>query len=236
MNDKDPAPRQRVLVIEDDPLFQRLHHTYLERSEFRVTFASCGEAALAEFSSESPDAVLLDLGLPDMSGFQVLEQIRSQSDVPIVIITSYNSPKDILRGFELGVDDYLTKPFDPYEMVARLKAVVRRASPEKTLPPPKTYHHDSLHIDFRARRVEVEGTRVRLSMTEFTLLTVFVRHEGHVLTHEQLLTAVWGNEYSDHLEVLRTTIHRLRHKIEPHQKPTQFIFSVIGVGYCFDPQ
>ena len=230
-----PSLHRQILVVEDDPLFQRLHCTYLERAAYDVRCASSGQAALAEFFHTPVDAILLDVGLPDMSGFEVLEQIRRLSNVPVVVITSYNASKDILHGFELGADDYLTKPFDPHELLARVEAVLRRAAPEKSQLRLKEFELGPLHVDFDARQVEVEGRQVRLTATEFMLLTEFIRNYGHVLNHKHLLTAVWGEDYARNVGVLRTTVHRLRQKIEPQREPTQFIYSVIGVGYCFAP-
>jgi two-component system KDP operon response regulator KdpE len=223
--------KMTILVIDDEPRILRFIKTSLSLSGYDLLTASTGRAALSLFDSEQPSLIILDLGLPDIDGLEVLREIRSYSTVPIVILTARDDEKDKVRGLELGADDYLTKPFGIGELKARIQAVLRRV---KWSPQPSDiieFTLRDLYVDFQRRRVLVRGEEIHLTPTEYELLRVLIQHAGQVLLHGDLLSQVWGEEYRNDLAILRVNVSRLRQKIEEDPREARYIMTVPGVGY-----
>jgi two-component system KDP operon response regulator KdpE len=198
-----------------------------------VISAGTGKEALDLVEHESPDLVLLDVGLPDIDGFKVLEEIRFFSDVPVVMLTARDDTIDKVRGLELGADDYVTKPFNHLELLARIKAVLRRLD----MPPPKSrapsFRSGDMEMDFASQEVRVKGDHVKLTPTEYKLLYHLVRNAGHTLTHGTLLAKVWGREYRDEVDYLRVYVRRLRDKLGDDPEKPRYIRTERGLGYRF---
>jgi DNA-binding response OmpR family regulator len=226
--------RKRGLVADDDPLIQRLVRTHLDRAGFRVLSAADGEEALDVAVAERPDLIVLDLMLPKLDGFEVCKRIREFSLVPVVMLTARGEQVDKLRGFEAGADDYLTKPFAPPELLARVKAVLRRAQQASPTSAPSVVRCGELVIDFARRRVVVKDELVKLTPTEFQLLQQLALHAGKVLSHAELLTQVWGPEYRDDRDYLWAYVRHLRRKLEPDPDKPRHILSEPGYGYVLD--
>jgi two-component system KDP operon response regulator KdpE len=226
--------RERVLVADDDPLIQRLVRTHLDRAGFRVLTAPDGEAALDMAAAEQPDLIVLDLMLPKLDGFEVCKRIREFSLVPIVMLTARGEQVDKLRGFEVGADDYLTKPFSPPELLARVRAVLRRSQQGATGAAPSVVRCGALTIDFVRRRVLVQEALIKLTPTEFQLLQQLALNAGKVLSHAELLTSVWGPEYRDDRDYLWAYVRHLRRKLEPDVEHPRYILSEPGYGYVLD--
>jgi two-component system KDP operon response regulator KdpE len=226
--------RQVVLVADDDPLIQRLVRTHLDRAGFRVVTAADGEAALDMAAAEQPDLIVLDLMLPDVDGFEVCKRVREFSLVPVVMLTARGDQVDKLRGFEVGADDYLTKPFSPPELLARVRAVLRRSQQGASGSSPSVVRCGDLSIDFVRRRVLVKDEVVKLTPTEFHLLQQLALNLGKVLSHTELLTSVWGPEYRDDRDYLWAYVRHLRRKLEPDADRPRYIRSEPGYGYVLD--
>ncbi len=223
--------RPEIMVVEDEPRIRRFLRTNLDLAGYVTIEAEDGPTALRLFEQYALQLVVLDIGLPgELDGFQVLERIRQISDTPVIMLTARSGEDDKVRAFELGADDYLTKPFGSRELGARVKAVMRRSS-RKGEEPLSMIRVGDLTIDLAARQVTVGARPVKLSRTEFNLLIELARYPNRVLTHSQLLTQVWGPEYRDDVEILRATIWRLRQRIEPDPRSPQYILSEAGVGY-----
>ena len=225
--------RQRVLVIDDDPNVAEVVAAYLEREGCIVEVRSDGEAGLQAALADPPDLVVLDLMLPGLDGLEVCRRLQALAPVPVVMLTAKGDETDRIIGLELGADDYVSKPFSPRELVARIKAVLRRAE----LPPPSPRREivvdDRLRLDFERREVLVDGQQVQLRPTEFRLLYHLATNPGAVLSHETLLSRVWGPEYRDAGHYLRLYINYLRQKIEPDPANPVYILTARGVGYRF---
>ncbi len=224
----------KVLVVDDEPDVARLISVSfgMQQPNWEVVAASDGEEALATLEREQPALVLLDVGLPDMDGFQVLQQIRFFSDVPVIMLTVHDDELSKVHGLELGADDYITKPFSHLELLARVRAVLRRA---QTLPlaHEQPFVSDDLSVDFARREVTRRGESVPLTATEYRLLYHLVRNAGQVLTHETLLARVWGREYTDEINYLKVYVSRLRAKLEDDPRNPQHILTEHRVGYWF---
>jgi two-component system KDP operon response regulator KdpE len=226
--------RDCILVVDDDPLIVRLVRTHLDRAGYRVISAVNGEAGIDLVAAEQPDLVILDLGLPAADGFAVCRRIREFSLVPVVILSGRGEQVDKLHGFELGADDYLTKPFAPTELVARVQAVLRRSRQAGGEPAQPVVRCGPLAIDLSRRRVTVHGEVVRLTRTEYLLLQQLAKNKGKVLTHVELLTNVWGPEYRDDRDYLWAYIRHLRRKLEADPEQPAYIRSEPGFGYVLD--
>jgi two-component system KDP operon response regulator KdpE len=183
---------------------------------------------------ERPDVVLLDIGLPEMSGLEVLQSIRLFSDVPIIMLTVLDDELSKVQGLELGADDYVTKPFGHLELLARVRAVLRRAQ-SLQLVHEEPFTSGDIHVDFVRREVIVRGQPVALTGTEYRLLYHLVRNAGRVMTHEALLARVWGREYTDELSYLKSYVSRLRNKLEVDPHHPEFVLTEYGIGYWFRP-
>src|SRR4051812_12946855 len=223
-----------ILVVDDEPAILDLVTTILERQGYGVLEAHDGDEALSLLRQRIPDLVLLDVMMPGQDGFEVLKEIRALSNVPVIMLTVQASEADRVRGLDLGADDYIPKPFGHRELVSRVKAALRRAE----MPPTVASHSvirvdDRLQIDFDAREVIVGGTRIKLRPTEYKLLYHLVTNAGRLLSHETLLTRVWGREYRDDTQLLRLYITYLRQKIEPDPATPRYILNERGLGYRF---
>lgn len=223
--------RTTILVVDDEPKIVRFVKTALSLASYEVLTAGTGQLALKLCESEKPDLVVLDLGLPDIDGFEVLREIRAYSTIPILILTARDDEKDKVRGLELGADDYLTKPFGIRELEARLQAVLRRLSWSPQPNDLTEYVLHDLHIDFRRHQVRIKGQEIHLTPTEYDLLRVLIQHSGQVLLHSDLLGKVWGEEYRNDLAILRVNVSRLRQKLEEDPRQPRYILTVPGVGY-----
>ena len=225
----------KVLVVDDEPDVAGLVAmgiTY-QRPAYEVRECHSGEAAL-ERAAEGWDLIVLDLSMPQPDGFAVLRTLREAgSDVPIIVLTARGAEGDRVRGLELGADDYVTKPFSHKELVARIDAVMRRYRAGAETSRTQLLSHGDLRIDFAQRRVSVRGRDIPLTPTEYNLLFQLATNAGRVLTHEQLLARVWGEEYRDEVHYLKVNVGRLRSKIERDPQQPEYILTVRGVGYQF---
>ncbi|TVR17794.1 MAG: DNA-binding response regulator [Nitriliruptor sp.] len=218
-----------ILLVEDDASIRELTQRGLERAGFAVVTAATGDEGLARFRTDRPDAVVLDVMLPGLDGLEVCKAIRATSATPVVMLTARSDTLDVVVGLESGADDYVTKPFEMAELVARVRASLRRAShPE---PDPDRLHVGPVRVDVAAHTVERGQEQLELTPTEFRLLVELARHAGHVLSREQLLELVWGYDYLGDSRLVDATIQRLRAKIEPEPSEPQLIETVRGVGY-----
>ncbi|OQB01176.1 MAG: Transcriptional regulatory protein YycF [Chloroflexi bacterium ADurb.Bin222] len=224
----------KILIVDEEPDVVRLISVSfgMQQSNWEILAASDGEEGLAMLERERPALVLLDVGLPDMSGFQVLEQIRLFSDVPVIMLTVHDDELSKVRGLELGADDYITKPFSHLELLARVRAVLRRAQ-SLPLAHEKPFVSGDLAVDFVRREVTRRGEPVSLTATEYRLLYHLVRNAGQVLPHETLLARVWGREYTDEINYLKVYVSRLRAKLEDDPRNPQHILTEHGIGYWF---
>ena len=216
---------RRVLVCDDEPQILRALRVVLREAGFEAVPAATAEDALDRAAVRPPDAAIVDLVLPDGDGVEVTRRLREWSEMPIIVLSAVGDEAEKVRALEAGADDYVTKPFGPRELVARLEAVLRRANRPAAEP---TLHADGLEIDIAARIVRVQGEQVHLTPIEFDLLRTLARHHGRLLTHRSLLVEVWGPQYANDTAVLRTHIANLRRKIGPHHVHTD-----PGVGYRF---
>jgi two-component system KDP operon response regulator KdpE len=223
----------RILVIDDAPDVVesvRLGFT-LQWREVEVIGAGAGEQGLDIVEQQKPDLVLLDVGLPDLDGYEVLRQIRAFSDVPVVMLTARDDTLDLVKGLELGADDYVTKPFNHLELLARVKAVLRRLDMPAPAARVPSFHSGELEMDFARQEVRLAGQRVELTPTEYKLLYHFVRNAGYVLTHGTLLAKVWGREYVDEVDYLRVYVRRLREKLGDDPEHPRYSRTERGLGY-----
>jgi two-component system KDP operon response regulator KdpE len=227
------AEEKLILIVDDEPRMIKFIRLNLELEGYRVSEASNGLEALDKVRQELPDLVLLDVMMPEMNGFEALEQIREISNVPVIMLTVKAEEEDKVRGLELGADDYVTKPFRPRELSSRIKAVLRRTAMPSPVEKTVLKVDDELSIDFNRREVIVRGERIKLRPTEYRLLYHLVNNAGWLMTHETLLSKVWGYAYRDDSHLLRVYITYLRQKIEPDPSNPRYIFTERGVGYRF---
>ena len=222
----------KILVVDDDPQIRRVMKATLVGHGYEVIEARTGEEALEKLPGEMPSLVLLDMNMPGIGGLETCRSLRQGSDIPVIILTVRNSEKDKVAALDAGADDYVTKPFGIEELLARIRAALRRSplSPESG---PRGFSSPDLEIDFETRRVRANGTDVRLTPKEFELLRYLVAHAGKPVTHRELLQAVWGPDHGDEPEYLRVFINQLRKKIEPVPAKPRFILTEPWVGYRF---
>jgi DNA-binding response OmpR family regulator len=222
---------KRILIVDDEEMIVQTVKAYLDREGFKTYTAADGEEALRAFQEKGPDLIILDLMLPKMDGIEVTRRIRSQSSVPIIMLTAKAGETDRVVGLELGADDYVPKPFSPRELVARVRAVLRRLEGGPSAP--ERVAVGSLEIDLKTREVKVGGSSVELTPTEFDLLAFLARHPGQVFTRLQLLREVQGYTYDSFARTVDTHVKNLRRKIEEDPKEPRFLLTVHGVGYRF---
>ena len=227
-SDKSSANLPRILVVDDELPIQRFLRTALDTGEFSLHQAENGHSALAAAAATRPDIILLDLGLPDMDGVEVIRRIREWSQVPIIVLSVREREDDKVKALDAGADDYLTKPFGVGELLARIRAALRRSLLEATEP---LYRREELEVDLTRRRVQLAGEEVQLTPTEYELLRLLVTHAGKVLTHSQILRQIWGVAYMEQPHVLRVNISNLRRKIERDPSRPRHILTEPGVGY-----
>ena len=223
-----------ILVVDDEKEIVKLARDYLERAGFRVLSASDGTRALAAARGEQPDLVVLDLNLPGMDGLDVCRTLRQESDVPIIMLTARVEETDRLIGLELGADDYITKPFSPRELVARVRAVLRRTGGETRQA--ETLRAADLEIHLGGHRVTRGGELVELSRIEFNLLVIFAQHPGLTYTRAQLLERIHGYAFDGYDRSIDAHIKNLRRKLEPNPSEPIYVLTVYGVGYKFNDQ
>ena len=221
-----------VLVVDDEPKIVKLVRDYLERAGFGVRVAADGKSALALARTEKPDLVILDLGLPQMDGLDVTRELRKVSNVPIIMLTARSEESDKLIGLELGADDYITKPFSPKELVARVRVVLRRI--ENFSVAPEVLRVADLTLDLPRMRLSAEGREIEeLTPTEFALLAEMARQPGRVFTRAQLLDAVHGVAFESYERAIDAHIKNIRRKLEPDPHEPRYVLTVYGVGYKF---
>ncbi len=229
----DEFDRRRILVVDDEERMVRFIRLNLEHDGFQVSEAFNGKEAIQKIRDVTPDLILLDVMMPDLDGFEVLETVREVSNVPVIMLTAKGEEDDRVRGLELGADDYVTKPFSPRELVSRVKAVLRRTESASGSMHGLIEVDDRLKIDFDRREIWLEGKLVKLRPTEYRMLYHLVQNAGWVVTHDQLLTKVWGYEYRDEPHYVRLYINYLRQKLEADPSNPKYILTERGVGYRF---
>jgi DNA-binding response OmpR family regulator len=221
-----------ILVVDDEPKIVKLVRDYLERAGFSVQVASDGKTALSVARTEKPDLMILDLGLPYLDGLDVTRELRKVSNMPVIMLTARSEESDKLIGLELGADDYVTKPFSPKELVARVRVVLRRM--ENMSIAPEILHAADLTLDLPRMRVSVEGREIEeLTPTEFALLAEMARYPGRVFTRSQLLEAIHGVAFESYERAIDAHIKNIRHKVEPRPPEPQYVLTVYGIGYKF---
>jgi two-component system, OmpR family, KDP operon response regulator KdpE len=222
----------KILVVDDDPQIRRVMKATLVGHGYEVTEARTGEDALEKFAGEMPNLVLLDMNMPGMGGLETCRAIRAGSDIPVIILSVRNTEKDKVAALDAGADDYVTKPFGIEELLARIRAAMRRSSSSPEGGPHK-FTAPGLEIDFETRHVRANGRDVRLTPKEFDLLRHLVAHAGKPVTHRELLQSVWGPDYGDEPEYLRVFINQVRKKIETNPAKPKYIVTEPWVGYRF---
>lgn len=223
----------KILVVDDEPHLVKLVRSNLEAQHYRVVTAMDGPSALAIVAKEGVDLVILDIMLPGMDGFDVLQRIREISSVPVIMLTAKDQDTDVVRGLRSGADDYVKKPFSVHELLARVEAVLRRAAADEEVQARPPFVCDDFVMDFQRRRVTVRGKDIKLGPTEYKLLAQLVQNAGRVMLHTDLLRKVWGPEYGNETEYLRVYVSYLRNKIEEDPSNPKYILTEHGVGYMF---
>lgn len=222
-----------VQVVEDDPAIVRLLRRNLELDGFEIIVSNDAVAALDQFEDKNPDLVLLDIGIPQLSGLEVCRHLRINSDVPVVIVTSSGMDDDVVKGLEAGADDYVSKPFNGRVLRARVQAVLRRKN-IRLATKEDQFQWNGLVVNFDKRKVTLQGAPVHLTPIEFKLLSILVQFNGKVLTSQYLLAEVWGPDYEFDVQILRTHVSRLRRKIEGPSGSPDLILTEPGVGYSLN--
>lgn len=225
----------KILVVDDEPRYLRLIEANLLTEGYEVVTAQDGLQAVEIFSSNPTELVLLDIMMPNLDGFAVCQRIRQFSNVPIIILTAKGEEQDRVRGLDLGADDYLTKPFSATELLARVRAVLRRSKFSKEGSQSRVFEHSDLRIDFARAEVWRDSQPIFLSATEYRLLLQFAHNVGKVMSAEQILTSVWGAEYAQDKEILWVSIARLRQKLEEDPHTPRHIVTRSGLGYLMPP-
>ena len=224
----------RILIVDDEERIINFLRTKLKASGYEV-FAACnGVDALEQAHSQEPDLIVLDLVMPRMDGFEFLKEVRNFSGVPVIILSAREADADKIRGLQLGADDYLPKPFNPDELVARIGAVRRRLEPLDRRVTPEVFRSGDVVIDFKRRSAEVKGEEKHLTQMEWLLLSELARNAGRLMLYEDLLTRVWGPEYRNDMQILRTWISRLRYKMESAPNAPKLIRTIPKAGYIID--
>lgn len=225
-------PSPHILVIDDEPQILRALRTILTEKHFRVTTASRGEEGLALAAANPPDIIILDLGLPDLDGLQVCSRLREWTQTPIIVLSARDNERDKVTALDKGADDYLTKPFGIEELLARVRVALRHTAPTRRAVL-TVVHAGTLVVDLARHVVTRAGEEVKLTATEFKLLAYLAANTGRVLTHQGILTQVWGPAEADHVEYLRVYMRQLRKKLEADPERPQYLLTEPGVGYRF---
>ena len=222
-----------ILLVDDDPQLIRLVRANLESVGYRVLVAMGARSALELVEMETLNLIILDIMLPEIDGYELCQRIREFAPTPIIMLTAKVEDVDKVKGLKLGADDYITKPFNVQELLARIEAVLRRTRSSEEVNIPRTFTCGDVCVDFAQRRVTVRGQEVALTLTEYKLLSQLVSNAGRVMLHRELLTRVWGAEYQDELEYLRAYVRHLRQKVEEDPHHPKYILSKPGIGYMF---
>ena len=225
---------KKVLIIDDDADLRQLAGMLFKKAGAEIYMASDGLDGISKLFTCNPSLVILDVVMPETNGFEICQRIRQVSDIPIIMLTSLNHEKDMLRGLEAGADDFLVKPFSADVLIARAKTVLRRTKREISPSTNYDFNHGRLSIDLDKRQVLVDQKRLKLSPIEFRLLVYLARHAGKVLTFDHILANVWGNEYRGSIDYVHVYISHLRNKIEENAKDPHYIVTVHGIGYMFE--
>lgn len=220
-----------IIAIEDEAQIRRFLRTTLASEGYQVIEAETGKQGLTEAATRKPDLIILDLGLPDMDGIEVIKELRAWSSVPIVILSARSQESDKISALDAGADDYLVKPFGAGELLARIRVALRHVSAAANGAEEGVFSVDELTVDMIHRKVTVSGVEVHLTQTEYRLLTVLINHSGKVLTHHFLLKEVWGPNYVERAHYLRIYMGNLRHKLEKEPARPRFLLTEVGVGY-----
>lgn len=226
----------KILVIDDDPIISELVSYVLKAEGYEPVVAGDGPEGVRKFLAEKPDLVVLDVTMPRMDGFEVCQRIRQSAETPIIMLTAQGNEDHMVRGLDMGADDYVVKPFQLKPFMARVRANLRRAGTPLMAPEQFAYQDDHLVVDLEHRRVQVRHEPVKLTPTEFKLLATLVKNKGRVLEFRQLLEQVWGFEYIDDIDYLRVYIWHLRRKIEPDPKNPVYLLNELNIGYRFSPR
>jgi two-component system KDP operon response regulator KdpE len=221
-------PDERVLIVDDEPAIRKFLRVTLTAQAYNTFEAASGQEALVKAAADKPDIIVLDIGLPDINGIEVTRLLRQWTQIPIIILSVRGAESDKIAALDAGADDYLTKPFGVGELLARLRAALRRTAQTTSEP---VFTSGNLKVDLARRLIIASGREVQLTPTEYELLRVLVTHAGKVLTHHFLLREVWGAEYGEEFHMLHVNISNLRRKIEPDSTRPQFIITEPGVGY-----
>jgi two-component system KDP operon response regulator KdpE len=220
--------KYKVLIVDDEPQIRRLLKMALESNDYRVFEAINAKDGLLQTTMTRPDIILLDLGLPDNGGLSVLSQLREWSTVPVIVLTVQNDEQTKITALDGGADDYITKPFNTGELLARIRVVLRRSCKTEESP---VFHSGKLLVDQNARLVKVNDEEVKLTATEYSILALLIRHAGRVLTHNFIMKEIWGIHYADNFQTLRVHVAQLRRKIEENPSIPQILITEPGVGY-----
>jgi two-component system KDP operon response regulator KdpE len=218
-----------ILLIEDEPQIRRFVRTALQAEGFQVVEAEQGQRGLIDAATRAPDLMIVDLGLPDMDGLQVIQDLRTWSAMPIIVLSARSDEKDKIEALDMGADDYLTKPFSVGELLARVRAHLRRRETGNSAS--SVFSFGDVVVDLVKRTVELNHEAVHLTSTEYRLLTVLIRHAGRILTHKQLLNDVWGPNHSEHSHYVRIYMANLRQKLEKDPTQPEHLLTEIGMGY-----
>jgi two-component system KDP operon response regulator KdpE len=224
------SERATALILDDESQIRKLLRIVLEQDQYRVLESENGKQGLSDIALRRPDVVLLDLGLPDMDGLAVLERLREWSHVPVLILSVRDGPEDKVAALDAGADDYVTKPFEALELLARLRAIQRRSHSTADEP---FFHAGNLTIDFTSHAVTLKGEEVKLTPTEYALLKVLAQHAGRIVSHKQLLREVWGPNAEEQSQYLRVYMTHLRKKIDSSEGGEKLLRTESGIGYRF---
>ncbi len=221
----------KVLIVDDDASIVKFIQANLKADGYETLAAADGETAIQMIEKELPDLVLLDIMMPRIYGFEVLRRLREWSTIPVIMLSARGDERDKVRSLDLGADDYLTKPFGVQELLARVRAVLRRAKPAEVISTIPSFTCEHFQIDFKNRKVTARGREVKLTPTEYNLLKEMALNADKLLTHQMLLNKIWGPEYSEEKEYLHVFIGRLRKELEPDPENPRYLITVPGVGY-----
>jgi two-component system KDP operon response regulator KdpE len=232
------ARKERILLIEDDPQMRRFLRVTLQSRNYDLIESSTGEDGLAQAATRNPDAILLDLGLPDIDGLEVTRRLREWSGVPIIVLSARGQENDKIKTLDAGADDYLTKPFGAGELLARIRVALRHRAAQQNGQEESVFVYDNLRVDLVKRHVYLNEQEMHLTPTEYRLLTALIRHAGKVVTHGQLLKEVWGPAQTNEVQYLRVHMTHLRHKLESDPARPRFLINEPGIGYRlkYDPK
>ncbi len=233
-----PEEKELILLIEDEPQMRRFLRITLQSQGYRLVEAATAQEGLIQATTRNPDVVLLDLGLPDLDGLEVAKRLREWTQTPIIVISAREQELDKIKALDAGADDYLTKPFNAGELLARIRVALRHASRRNAGQQEPVFVLQNLRVDLSQRQVFVDDEEVHLTPNEYKLLTVLIRHAGKVITHSQLLKEVWGPAHVNEVQYLRVYMTQLRHKLEIDPARPRFLMNEPGIGYRlkYDPE